>query len=99
MLDSVYLILYQELEQKLTPLCAGLTEWWDRYLVQLELCLRSSQNWKFRISCLDGFWVYALKETRKQQRYVLSVIPSLEKVVVMLRPVLSEVHSFQLTWD
>ena len=38
----------------MTPLCAGLTEWWDRCLVQLELYQRSSQNWKFPISYLEG---------------------------------------------
>uniref|UniRef100_A0A8C8UMW1 Tr-type G domain-containing protein n=1 Tax=Peromyscus maniculatus bairdii TaxID=230844 RepID=A0A8C8UMW1_PERMB len=57
-----------ELTQRLTPLCAELTEWWDKCLVQLELCLKYSQNWKFPISCLDVFWASELKETRKQQR-------------------------------
>lgn len=43
-----------KLEQKLTPLRVGLTEWWGRYLVQLELYPRSSQNWKSPVSWLDS---------------------------------------------
>eukprot|EP00069_Balaena_mysticetus_P003122 bmy_16495T0 len=56
-----------ELEEKFTLLCAGLTEWWGRYLVQLELYQRSSQNWKFPISYLDDFLVYTWKETKNSK--------------------------------
>ncbi|XP_015447270.1 eukaryotic translation initiation factor 2 subunit 3, X-linked isoform X4 [Pteropus alecto] len=59
-----------ELEQKLTLLCAELTEWWDRCLGQLEHYQKSSQSWKSPISYLDVFLVYAWKETKKQQSLI-----------------------------
>ena len=44
----------RELEQTRTPRCAGLTEGRGRYSMQLELYLRSSQNWKSPFSCFEG---------------------------------------------